>query len=117
MQVDVSPVADVAAQRRADRARVGTMPISCHAVPHKASNQLCRAEQSLGRSHGTGRAQHRVDEVPVAIDRPMQVAPAAMNLEVGFVDVPALARTDSMRRLRLGNASPCLLYTSPSPRD
>ena len=28
-------------------------------------------------------AQHRVDEIPVAIDRPIQVAPAAMDLEVG----------------------------------
>jgi hypothetical protein len=90
IQVDVRPVADGAAQRRADRARVGIMPISCHAVRHKASNQPCRAEELLVRSHVTGRAQHRVDEVPVAIDRPIQVAPAAIHLEIGFVDVPAL---------------------------
>ena len=37
----------------------------------------------------------RVDEVPIAIHRPIQVAPATMNLEVGFVDVPALTRAAS----------------------
>ena len=37
----------------------------------------------------------RVDKVPIAIDRPIRVAPATMNLEVGFVDVPALTRAAS----------------------
>ena len=36
-----------------------------------------------------------VDEVSIAIDRPIQVAPATMNLEVGFVDLPALTRAAS----------------------
>jgi hypothetical protein len=95
VQIDARPVTDVAAQRRADRAWVGIMPVGCHAVRHKAGNRPCGAEELLGCSHVTGRAQHRVDEVPVAIDRPIQVAPAAMNLEVGFVDVPTLARAAS----------------------
>ncbi len=91
IQIDARPVVDVAAQGRADRSRVGVMPVGCHPVRHKAGNRPCRAEEPLGRSHVTGRAQHRVDQVPVAIDRPIQVAPAAMDLEVGFVDIPALA--------------------------
>ncbi len=95
IQVDARPVADVAAQRRADCAWVGVMPVGCHPVRHKTGNGPCRAEEPLGRSHVTGRAQHRVDEVPVAIDRPIQVAPATMDLEVGFVDVPTLARAAS----------------------
>ena len=33
--------------------------------------------------------------VPLATDRPIQEAPAAMDLEVGFVDIPALARAAS----------------------
>ena len=80
IQVDARPVADLAAQRRTDRARVGVMPVGSHPVRHKAGNRPCRAEEPLGRSHVTGLAQHRVDEVPVAIDRPIQVAPAAMDL-------------------------------------
>src|SRR5215472_12210559 len=88
-------VTDLAAQRRTDRARVRVVPVGSHPVRHKAGNRPCRAEEPLGRSHVTGLAQHRVDEVPVAIDRPIQVAPAAMDLEVGFVHIPALARTAS----------------------
>ena len=95
VQVDARSVADVAAQRRADCARVGVMPVGCHPVRHKADNRPCRAEEPLGRSHVTGRAQHRVDEVPVAIDRPIQVAPAALDLEVRFVGIPTLARAAS----------------------
>src|SRR5262249_59055540 len=39
-----------------------------------------------------GRAQHRLDEVPIAIDRPIQIAPTALDLEVGFINIPTLAR-------------------------
>ena len=83
VQVDARPVTDVAAQCRADRARVRIMPVGCHPVGHKASDRPCRAEEPPSRFHVTGRAQHCVDEIPVAIDRPVQVAPAAMDLEVG----------------------------------
>jgi hypothetical protein len=106
IQIDARPVADVVAQRRADRSWVGIMPVGCHPVRHKAGNRPCRAEEPLGRSHVTGRAQHRVDEVPVAIDRPIQVAPAALDLEVGFVNIPALARAVSCAATPLSHASP-----------
>jgi hypothetical protein len=82
VQVDARPVTDVAAQCRADRARVRIMPVCCHPVRRISDNRPCRAEEPLGRFHVTGPAQHRVDEVPVAIDRPIQVSPAAMDLEV-----------------------------------
>ena len=95
VQVDARSVTDVAAQCRADRARVRIMPVGCHPVRHKAGNRACRAEEPPSRFHVTGRAQHRVDEIPVAIDRPIQVAPAAMDLEVDFVSVLALTRAAS----------------------
>ena len=37
-------------------------------------------------------AQHRVDQLPVTVDRPVEVAPAAGDLHVGLVDVPGPAR-------------------------
>ena len=42
-------------------------------------------------SHIASNAQRRVDEVPVTIDRPIQIAPPTMDLEL----VPALARAAS----------------------
>jgi hypothetical protein len=68
------------------------MPVGCHPARRKADNRPCRAEEPLGRSHVTGRAQHRVDEVPVSIGRPIQVAPAAMDLEGSLVSVLALTK-------------------------
>ena len=37
----------------------------------------------MRRPHVTGRTQHRVNQVPVAIDRPIQVAPLTVDLQVG----------------------------------
>ena len=108
VQVDIRPVADVAAQRRADRARIGIMPIRRHPVRRKADNRPCRAEEPLGRSHVAGRTQHRVDEVAVAIDRPIQRAPAALDLQVGFISTPTLGRPASRVWRRLRNASPIM---------
>src|SRR5271170_1709700 len=70
VQVDIRPVTDVAAQRGTDRPWVGVVPISGYPVRHKASNRPCRAEEPFGRPPVTGRTQHRVNEVSVAIDRP-----------------------------------------------
>jgi hypothetical protein len=39
--------------------------------------------------------QHRVNEVSVAIDCPIQVAPAALDLQVGFIGRPTSARPAS----------------------
>jgi hypothetical protein len=91
VQVDVRPVADVAAQRWADCARVRVVPVACHSVWYKAGNRSCRAEEPLRCSHIASGAQHCVDEIPVAVDCSIQVAPPAMDLEVGFVELPALA--------------------------
>jgi hypothetical protein len=44
VQVDARPVADVAAQRRADCASVGVMPVRCHPVRH---NQLSAERKNL----------------------------------------------------------------------
>ena len=42
-------------------------------------------------------AEHRVDELAVAVDRPVEVAPAAGDLHVGLVDVPGAARATTAR--------------------
>src|SRR5262249_36022872 len=49
-------------------ARIRVMPVGCHPVRHESGNRPYRAEEPLGRFHVAGRAQHRVDKVPIAID-------------------------------------------------
>src|ERR1700722_2942068 len=76
IQVDARPVVNVSAQRRADCARVGAMPVGVVRSGTKPTTTVPSGRTS-GRAYVTGRAQHRVDQVPVAIDRPKQTAPGA----------------------------------------
>ena len=41
---------------------------------------LGRAEERLGRRHVAVLAEHRVDQIAVSIDRPIQIAPPAPDL-------------------------------------
>jgi hypothetical protein len=71
----------------------------------EAAPQTRRLTSLSGRTSGPhschGLAQHRVDEFPVAIDRPIQVAPTAMELEVGFIDrCLSRAKRSARRSLR-----------------
>jgi hypothetical protein len=76
-----------------------------------------RAERNnLGRLHIAGRAQHRIDEVPVAIDRAIQVAPSALDRE----EVSSVYQLWPKRRplpwRRLCNASPTTASSFASHR-
>nr|WP_245624528.1 hypothetical protein [Belnapia moabensis] len=53
-------------------------------VGNSAGNRLRRVEEGLGRRHVAVLAQHGVDEITIAVDGAIQVAPLASNLEVGF---------------------------------
>ena len=49
------------------------------------------AEECLGGSHVAGFTEINIDQVAVAVNRPVEIAPFAGDLEVGLVDVPAPA--------------------------
>lgn len=82
---------DIAAERGADRARVGAVPVRGDLVGRHARDRLGRTKEGLGRRHVAVLAEHGVDQVAVAVDRSIQVGPAATNLQVGLVNVPAAA--------------------------
>ena len=44
-----------------------------------------RAEECLGRGHVAGFAEVDVDQVAVAVDRPVQIAPLSGDFEVGLI--------------------------------
>src|SRR3954466_15492680 len=54
-------------------------------------DRLGGAEERLGGGHIAGLTEIDVDQSAVAIDRPVQLAPCAGDLDVGFIDVPAPA--------------------------
>src|ERR671916_2120983 len=89
--VRAGPVHDTPAERRADRPRVGAVPVRGDPVRSNAGDRPCRAEEGLGRRHVAVLAEHRVDEIAVAVDRAIQVRPAAADLQVCLVRVPVPA--------------------------
>jgi hypothetical protein len=67
------------------------MAIRCHPVRAKSHDRFRGPEECLRRSHVAPLAQHRVDQVAVPINRPIEVAPPAADLQVGLVKVPVYA--------------------------
>src|SRR3954452_18077490 len=89
--VGAGPVLAMAAERPADRSRVGAVPVGGDLVGCHARDRLGRAEEGLGRRHIPVLAQHGVHEMAVAVDGPIQVGPPATNLQVRLIHVPAAA--------------------------
>ena len=73
------------AERRTDRPRVGAVPVGGDAVGCRAGCGLGRAEEGPGRRHVAALAEHRVDEIAVAVDGAVEVTPAAPHLQVDTV--------------------------------
>ena len=90
-QVGARAVPDNLAQYAADRPRVGAMPVRRHLLRSEAHGYPSRAEERLGRLHVAVLAEHGVDQVAVPVDRPIQVRPAAKDLQVVLVDMPTRA--------------------------
>src|SRR3712207_2024747 len=65
--VCAGPVHDPSAERRADRPRVGAVPVRGDAVRGDAACGLGRAEEGLRRRYVAVLAQHRVDEVAIPV--------------------------------------------------
>jgi hypothetical protein len=80
VQVGVGSMADRPTQHGADRPGIGAMAIGGHPVGAKAHGRFGRSEERLGRLNVAVLAEHRVDQVAVAINRPVKVAPPATDL-------------------------------------
>jgi len=86
--IAAAPVGDFRAARLADGARVGVVPV-CRDLRGRASGEIALlAEEPLRRAPVPRRAQPRVDQVPRAVDRAIQRAPAAIDPDRGLVRVP-----------------------------
>ena len=51
-------------------------------------------------------AEHGVDQVAVPVDRPVEVAPSAADLQVGLIDVPTGPRSAPPAMLALAELIP-----------
>ena len=63
--------------------------VSGDLVRRRSGDRHGRAEECLGGFLIAGFAQVDVDQVAVAVDRPVQVLPLTRNFDVRFIDIPA----------------------------
>ena len=79
---------DGVAEGLAEGARVRTVPVGRH-LRGRASGEIERlAEEPLCRVHVPCRAQPRIDQIPLAVDRAIQIAPVAIDPDRGLIRVP-----------------------------
>jgi hypothetical protein len=65
-------------------------PIACH-----TGHGTGRTEERFRARQVSRLAQPHIDQMAVAVDGPIQVAPSAMHLDIRLIDVPALAHDTS----------------------
>jgi hypothetical protein len=88
IQVPVRAMAHLCPQLSFDRSRIRVMPVSGHPLWHTTGDGPRRAEERFGRRHISGLAQQHIDEIPIPINRPIQLHPPALHFAVGFVRIP-----------------------------
>ena len=80
------PVADIRTKLASNRTRVTVMPVGGHPGRSDASHRFGRSKELLCRGHIAGLAQHHVHQRASAVNRPVQIAPMAIDFDVGFID-------------------------------
>jgi hypothetical protein len=84
---------DILAKLASDRARVTVMPVRGDPGRSDASHRFGRPKEFLYRRHIAALAQHDIHQPTSAVNRPIQIAPSAMDFDIGFIDVPGAADT------------------------
>jgi hypothetical protein len=85
------PVSDIRAKLAANRTRVTVMPVRGHPGRSNTSDRFGRSKERLCRGHIAGLAQHHVHQSTRTVNRSVQIAPSAVDLDVGFIDIPRVA--------------------------
>lgn len=88
VKVAVGPVEHVTAKGLADRPRVGVMSIGCHPFWGVTNHIDGLLEKTLGRFHISLLTDHRINQIAILIDGPIQKALFSLDLGVGFIHVP-----------------------------
>src|SRR5215213_8337666 len=91
VQVAAGPVPHTTAQLGPDRPRVAVVAVGRDPVRRHAGHRLRGAEERLRRRHVAMLAEHHIHQRAGAVDGTIEVAPAALDLDAGLVDVPAPA--------------------------
>ena len=92
VQVAAGPVPHPSAQPSSDRPGVAVVAVRRDPVRRYPGDCLRGPKERLCCRHVAVLAEHHVHQRARAVDGTVEVAPAALELDVGFIDVPAPAR-------------------------
>ena len=82
---------EVIAEDLVESRRVAGVLVSRNLVRRYSGNRHGGAEERLGGFLIARLAQVDIDQVAVAVDRPVQVLPLARDLDVRLIDIPTIA--------------------------
>jgi len=91
IEIVVGPVLHAVTQHRSDCPWVTVMPVRGHPRRGHAGDRSGGTKKRLRGRHVTRLAETHVHQGSGTVDRPIQVTPASMDLDVGFVNVPGPA--------------------------
>src|SRR3954463_5702612 len=92
VHVLAGPVSNPLAQLGPDRARIAVVAVGRDPVRRGTGDPLRGPEERPRGGHVAALAEHHVYQGAGAVDGEIQVAPAALDLDVGLVNIPAAAR-------------------------
>ena len=107
VEVLTGTVKDLTAKNAANRPPIGSVLISRHAFRFMSDRRDGLFEKRLGRQQISLFAQQRIDQITVSVDGPIQIAPGALHLHVGFVHIPRFSSLSTTLGAQLGRQQWC----------
>jgi hypothetical protein len=91
VQVAVRPVRHLLPEHRADRPRIGIMPVGRNPVRRCSSHRPRGQKERLRRCEIPGLTKVHIHQVAVAVDCLVELLPYTPHLDIRFVHIPAVA--------------------------
>jgi hypothetical protein len=88
VQIDIHPVYDLMAQGLTYCTWIGTMPIGRNRLWSMPNHSHSLQKKLFGCFHISFFAQPRINQVPIVINGPIEIAPLPLDFQVGLIDVP-----------------------------
>ena len=89
IEILAAPMADIRTKLASNRTTVPVMS-GGHSSRSDASNRFGGSKEPLCRGHIARLAQHHVHQRASWVNRPVQIAPSAIDFDVGLISVPAV---------------------------
>lgn len=88
LQILIRPRMDMATHRLAYGTRIGPMAIRRHLIGDMTNHSNCLFEKLLDSIPISLLTSSRIDQIPILVDRPIEITPFPVHFQVGFIHIP-----------------------------